>query len=325
MVELNKEEERPFFFPSSVLRFLGGTLEKINLPERTVTLVKEGPYLWGVDNLEAGKGVFNHVCLVGRKAYYLACALKERSIQLGDGKYNGLDPNLVAMVGVSHDAVKLHSGSNPNKGEWIAGREDLTPEEKVKLGLPRSYREISPEADEIAVGWLSEYPDLPAEFVEKFKEVVVGHDFSVDPKAYETIYQKLIQISDFSVSQKWMTTEERWNEVADRWVKPFIKNWGEFSGKDTIEIIRNHWQEFEIDSGKPPRIEPDRLAKASELVQGAADEIFNYLGMNQREFNEKYSSIEPPWEAALRASWESDYKMQTDSGRKASPYSDLLK
>lgn len=169
--------------------------------ERIVTMVREGPYLWGVDNLEAGKGVFNHVCLVEKMGYYLTKALKERSSQLGDRMYEDLDPNLVAMLGVCHDAVKLHSGSNPKKEKgWITGREDLNPEEKESLGLPKSYREISPEADKIAVSWLSKYPDLPREFVEKFKEVVVGHDFSVDPRAYGTIYQKLVQIADFSIS-----------------------------------------------------------------------------------------------------------------------------
>lgn len=320
--------ERPFVFPPSVLKFLGGVLEEVDLPERKVTLVKEGAYLWGVDNLEAGKGIFNHVCLVGRMAYYLATTLKEKSSQLGDGKYEDLDPNLTAMLGVCHDAVKLHSGSNPNKGRWIAGREDLTSEEKQRLGLPRGYKEISPEADEIVVEWLAKYPDLPKEFVEKFKEVIVGHDFSVDPKAYETTYQKLIQIADFSVSQKFMTTKERWIEVADRWVKPFVKNWEEFSETDTLEIIKNHWQEFEVDIDKPPRIEPQRLVRASELVQQVADEVFSYLGMTQEEFNQRYllneKSPEPAWEMVLRETWESDYRFQTLGGQGA-PYSRLLK
>lgn len=304
---VSPEPRKAFVFPTRTLEFLGGTIKEVQLPQRKVTMVDEGAYLWGVDDLKTGKGVFEHVCLVGRKVYWMAKALREKSRQLGDKKYTGLDENLAAELGVCHDAVKIHSGVNP--GSAIVGRESLTPDEKDSLGFPRDYREISPEADQFAVTWLEK-----SGFPKEFAEVIIGHDFPQSEEAIDSPYKQLVQISDYSVAQKFMTVRERWNDVADRWVKAYVKNWGEFQGQDTVNTITNHWHDFQYGEGKSPRIEPDRLVKAVDITQKAVDEIFGYLGMSEEEFTEKYKLNEnmsmAPWERVLRKAWERDYAYQ---------------
>lgn len=317
---VSPESQKAFVFPTRTLKFLGGTLKEVQLPQREVAMVDEGAYLWGVDDLEEGKGVFEHVCKVGRKTYWMAKALRERSEQLGDGIYKNLDPNLAAELGVCHDAVKMHSGVNPGK---IIGRESLTPEEKKSLGLPENYREISEEADQFAVTWLEK-----AGFPKEFTEVIVGHDFPQSEEAIDTPYKMLIQIADYSVAQKFMTVRERWNDVADRWVRAYVKNWEKFQGEDTVDIIKNHWPEFEYEEGKPSRIEPDRLVRAVEIVQKAADEVFGYLGISEEEFTENYrlndnSSI-APWEKVLQKAWERDYGWQ-QKGEAGAPEAERVK
>lgn len=320
-LNVSLESRKAFVFPTRTLNFLGGTLKEVQLPQKKVTMVDEGAYLWGVDELKIGKGVFEHVCLVGRKVYWLAKALKERSRELEDGKYDHLDENLAAELGVCHDAVKIHSGVNP--GSPIVGRESLTPEEKKSLGLPEDYREISPEADQFAVAWLEK-----AGFPKEFAEVIVGHDFPQTEEAIDNPYKQLVQIADYSVAQGFMTVGERWNDVADRWVKGYVKNWEEFQGEDTVDIIKNHWQEFEYEEGKPPRIEPERFVLAVEIVQKAADEVFGYLGMSEEEFTERYKlndgSSMAPWEKVLRKAWERDYGRQ-QAGEASAPEAERVK
>lgn len=304
--DLPPDSKKAFVFPSRTLELLGGTIKDVKLQQRTVTMVEEGAYLWGVDYLETGKGVFEHVCRVGRKVYWMAKAVKEKSQRKGDGKYIGLDENLAAELGVCHDAVKIHSGVDQGP---IVGRESLTPDEKESLGLPRDYREISEEADQFAVSWLEK-----ASFPKEFIEIIVGHDFPQLDKAIDTTYKTLVQIADYSVGQKFMTVRERWNDVAERWIKAYVRNWDQFQGVDIIDIITNHWPEFEYESGKLARIEPARLARAVEIVQKAADTIFGYLEMTEEEFTEKYKLNEdssvPPWEKVLRKSWQRDYGRQ---------------
>lgn len=86
----------PFFIPREVMNLLGGRLLSRELgEERPTIMVEEGAFVWGVDNLNVGKGIFNHVCKVARKAYYTAIALREKSRELGDGKYSGLSEEAI--------------------------------------------------------------------------------------------------------------------------------------------------------------------------------------------------------------------------------------
>lgn len=288
-------------------------------------MVEEGAFLWGVEDLEANKGVLNHSCKVARKAYFTAIALKERSKELSDGRYTSLDENEVAVLGLLHDIVKLHSGSNPKpaKGEWIKGRENLSQEQKQALGLKPDYREISAEADEFAVNWV-EKSHLSGHVKKLFKEVVVGHDFPQSEEAINTTEKMLVQIADYTVAQDFSTVRVRWNDVADRWVKSAVANWSDFEGEgDTVEIIKKHSSEFVYKEGQKPRIEPERLSKAVEIVEKAATEIYGYLGITEEEMNQRCQE-EPAWEAALRAAWEQDYSLQKNQLRSDTPYSDLL-
>ena len=323
----SQKPEKAFVFPTRTLKFLGGILEEVELPERTVTMVKEGAYLWGVDNLKTGKGVFEHVCLASRKGYWMAEALKEKSEELGDGKYADLDPNRAAELVGCHDAGKLHSGYNPKpkEGQWVVGRENLDSKEKERLGLPPDYREISPEADQVVVAWLEK-----AGFPEEFAEVIIGHDFPQTEEAIDSPYKMLVQIADYSVGQEFMTVRERWNDVAERWVKAYVKNWDQFEGEDedTVDIIKKYWQEFEYEEGKPPRIEPERLVKSVKIVQIAADTVFGYLGITEQEFTEKYrlkeDSSMPPWEKVLRKAWKRDHDYQ-EKGEQGAPEAERVK
>lgn len=324
--EINNSQV-PFFIPREVMELLRGKLANYELEEGKLTpLVAEGGFLWGVDNLDVGKGVFNHSCKVARKAYFTAIALKEKSKELGDGRYTSLDENEVAVLGLLHDIVKLHSGSNPKpaKGEWIKGRENLSQEQKQALGLKPDYREISAEADEFAVNWV-EKSGLSDHLKQLFKEVVVGHDFPISEEAIKTSEQMLIQVADYTVAQDFSTVRVRWNDVADRWVKSAVANWDKFENEgDTVEIIKKHSSEFVYKEGQKPRIEPERLSKAVEIVEKAATEIYGYLGITEEEMNQRCQE-EPAWEAALRAAWEQDYSLQKNQLRSDTPYSDLLR
>lgn len=318
----------PFFVPKEVMDLLGGTLEKYDFGQGgSATMVNEGAFLWGVDNLDAGKGIFNHSCKVARKAYFTAIALKEKSRELGDGKYFNLDENEVVVLGLLHDIVKLHSGSNPKpaSGEWIKGRENLSAEQKVTLGLKADYREISPEADSFAIEWVDK-SDLPPHLKELFKSVVAGHDFPQSEEAINTPEKILIQVADYTVAQDFSTVRVRWNDVADRWVKSAVANWSNFEGYgDTVEIIKKHSSEFVYKEGQKPRIEPERLTKAVEIVEKAAAKIYGYLGITEEEMNQRCQKEEPAWEAALREAWEVDYQSQQNQNGSKTPLSSYLK
>lgn len=316
------DEGKPaFVLPIAALELLGGKFTTFLRDNGdSVEMVDDGACLFGVENLEKSKGIFNHSLLVGRKAWALARALRGKSEELGDGRYSDVNPNLAFMLGVFHDIVKLHSGSNPvpKEGTIVVGRENLTPAERQRLGISAEYREISPEADSFAVRWVED-SGLPPDFITEFKRVVVGHDFPQSEEAIETVYQRLIQVCDYSVAQSLdMTLRQRWNDVAARWVKEFVLNWGDFQGTDVVDVIAKHFQEFRFDSQRSPRIEPERLIKAVEITEKAAKEIYGYLGVNEDELNEKLQAMAmPPAERVIRKAHQRDLEHQKAGGKGA--------
>lgn len=324
MTEVNQtsEGQKPFILPSRVLNLLGGTLEEVNVGERKVTLVKEGAYLWGTPDLDLPKtqNVFDHSCRVGRGTWCLAIALRERSLALGDGLYSNLDPGIAAEAGVIHDTVKIHSGSSAPDTRLL-GREDLTAVEKERIGLPSSYREISDDADKILMTWLKE-----GGFSEEVIKTVIGHDFPISYEAVKTQYQRLVEWADYACANKFMTTEQRLKDVFDRWIKPFVTNL-DVLPENSLDMVVNHWQEL-VFSDKKPRIEPERAAKAAQVILTNRDELFGYLGMTEEEFiDEKKLNDDlkqSPWERVLRSSRKSDQRFQ-EGGGKGAPRSDRVK
>jgi hypothetical protein len=314
---MSQEREKTLILPSRTLEFLGGYLISRQLDEGKVILV-EGPFLWGVDPLELGKGVLNHSLLVGRGAWYMARALKTRSEELGDGRFTdeSLDEMITAEAGVVHDPNKLAHGK-AYLPEIALGLEDLTTEGKKHLGFSPDFLEISPEADEIVAGWLRK-ADFPPEII----EAVAGHDFPEDEKEADTIYEKILIWADYSCGQSFTPARDRLNDVFERWILKAVTNQETLpADKDPTELVCDHWQELQFVPDSPPRIEPERAAKAARIIEKTTAELFSYLGTTEQEFIETHQlnndSSMMAWERVLRNAWESDYAYQQAGGRGA--------
>ena len=93
-------EKEPNFISTRLLKALSG------LKQVTVTgeIVEEGAYIWGVDDRKKGEGIFNHVLLTSRVAYYLAKSLQERA----PDKYSQLNLRSVVEGAILHDITKLY-------------------------------------------------------------------------------------------------------------------------------------------------------------------------------------------------------------------------
>lgn len=319
-------DRKAFVLPSRVLDILGGRLIDRKFTSRTLPMVEEGGYLWGVDHLQFEKveGVFNHSCRVGRGAEIITKALRDKSMELQDGKYEDADPHIAAEAGVIHDIAKIPFGlSNiPKEGSYIAGVENLSSEEKERLGLPPDLREISPGTDRIVIKWIEDRG-----FPKQVIETVVGHDFPVSEEAVETVYQAAVIWADYCCSNNFIGTDERLRDVFDRWIKPFVINLTDFEGMDSVQMVIDHWRELDFGERKP-RIEPEIVAKAAGIILGNRDRLFNYLGMSEGEFIEKARLNDdakmPPWESVLRKSWKKDFLHQ-ESGGVGSPKANHVK
>lgn len=322
MIESNKEESRKaFVLPTRTLDLLGGEIEKVVVDNQEVSIVSKGAYLWGVDALEVGKGVFNHACVVGRYSWYLAKELRNKSESTGDGKYNGLDERIAAEAGVIHDVGKLRFA--PARIPGHVGIEDLSSKGKKLLGYSPDFQEISTEADEEIIKWLKE-EGIPQEVIDGVR----GHDFPVSEAAVETPYQQILMMADYACGQDCGIVRERLNDVYERWILNYVVNKDDFPNKEPIDIVRDNWKELEFGSDEAPRISPERAAKAAEIIEGTARELFNYLETTEEEFIREYNlnseiSI-PPWEKVLRNAWKKDFSHQSEGG-KGAPRSDKVK
>lgn len=313
-------DERMILTPH-LMAILGGYLEKVIFRERELLLVKEGAYLWGVDFLDTGKGIFNHVCLVARKAYLLTMLLKNKSITRNDGKYENLCPGMSAILGLTHDLIKLHSGTNPKRDNctWIAGREDLTTDEKLALGLPAEYQESHPLAGEIASDWAKKY--FPQNTADELISIINKEGIN------KNIYQKIILFCDYSVGQCMQTTRQRCNDIVSRWIKPYITNWEIFNG-DNIEILLYNANQLVWDKSNPPRIKPETRANTVNNALILAKEFTDYLDLSEEELNSNSELKENyafEWEKILRDLWLKDYEYQKQHDGKGTPFSDKYK
>jgi len=313
-----EEGESAFILPPRVYDLLRGSLVGVRLPTRRVIMVEGGGFLWGVDPLELGMGVFKHSRLIGRGVWYMAFALRERSRRLGDGLYEDLNPGLAAEMGIIHDGDKLRSGKAGKLGIQlgILGIEDLSLEERIFLGYPPDYREISPAADRAFRGRLGE-KGFPVEVI----EAVVGIDYPRTEAAIANPYRQMLVWANYSCGQEYTSIEERLDDLCQRWVLDYATNLSLFQHKSPAKIVRDYWQELELHPNARHRIDLQHAAAVAGIIQKAADTLFNYLGIGNQEFIEKYNlnndASMPAWERVLHRVWQADFDRQKAGGRGA--------
>lgn len=191
------------YINSKLLNALGGKKETVRLNNEDISLVSDGAYLWGVEDHDKGRGVFNHVMLTARSAYYIGRELKDKQIP----NYEDLNLPTLVNAAILHDVIKL-------AGE---DREKLTAEQKVTLGLPENFREIMDEADEIGVDWLKN-----AGFPPEVYEAISAHDFPL--RIVDDPYWKIILVADYMSGQKIMTVKDRLDDVRTRWIDEQVEN-----------------------------------------------------------------------------------------------------
>jgi hypothetical protein len=195
-------EKEPHYIDSKLLDALGGNKKKIKIGQKETELVENGAYLWGVEDTEKGKGIFNHVMLTSRVADTIAQELKNRKIS----GYENLNMEEVVHAAILHDVAKLHGQD----------REELSEDQKEILGLPRNFKEISEENDEAGKAWLKELG-----FGKNVYGTISGHDFPL--KIENNPYWKIILLADYMCGQNVMTVGERLADVKKRWIEEKIE------------------------------------------------------------------------------------------------------
>lgn len=188
-----QENANPHFISPRLLEALGGIKEETSVG----SLVEKGAYLWGAEDRDKGKGIFNHVLLASRVAYNLITKLKEKS----PAKYGHVSDRLVVEATILHDITKLY-------GE---DREKLSPEAKSTLGITPDFKEISAEVDNVGIAWLKE-----SGFPPEVYGAIAGHDFP--EKIVDDPYWKIVLVADYMTGQQVMTVEDRLNDVKTRWI-----------------------------------------------------------------------------------------------------------
>lgn len=197
-----KEIKDSGYVNASLLRGMGGKKQDVSIHGATTPLVTDGAYLWGVEDRDKGKGVFNHVMLTARSAYYLGRELQEKQVP----GYENLNLHTLVDAAILHDVVKLG-------GE---DREALSPDQKVALGLPANFREIMEEADEMGIEWLKISGLSPEVY-----EAIRAHDFP--QRIIDDPYWKIVLIADYMSGQKIMTVDNRLADVKTRWIDERVK------------------------------------------------------------------------------------------------------
>lgn len=259
MPEAKTEKRQPHFISTKLLDALGGIRKTEKVNDKQIPLVDRGAYLWGVENQDLGKGILNHVLLCSRVACCLGRELKSREIN----GYKDINLEYVVHAALLHDSGKLY-------GE---DREKLLPEIKEALGIPRGFRESSPEVDQVVSSWLQDF-EFPPQVYEAINRL------SFPEKIIDNPYWKITLLSDYMVGQEVMTVEERLKDVRTRWIDQRVEN--------NLE----------------PRIEPERFEMAARNIRVVAEEIFEALEMSDRQFIEKYKlnsdESQTRWEKFLK-------------------------
>lgn len=136
-------------------------------------------------------------------------------------------------------------------------REKLPTEVKEAMGLGSGFREISDETNAAGASWLKDLGFSPEVY-----EVIAEHGFPTEmPKSP---YAKIILLADFMTGQKIMPVEDRLNDVKTRWI------------------------DQKVAKGESPRIEPELFDRAREVIKKTAQEIFQFLEINDKEFIESH-------------------------------------
>jgi len=198
--EVDKQgaDKSPHFINFNLLEALGGLEETYRIGEnRTASMIRRGAYLWGVEDREKGKGIFNHILLSSRVAYHIGKELLARKAE----DYVNLNLEYVVQATILHDIVKLY-------GE---DREKLPVEIKKALNMSTDFREISDAADEVAVTWLRGYG-----FPQEIYSTVIDHDFP--RQLIDNPYWKIVLLADFMTGQKIMSIDERLADIKKRWI-----------------------------------------------------------------------------------------------------------
>lgn len=192
------EKKSPHYIYSRLLKALKGEKTEVQTVEgERLILPDKGAYLWGQEDQETGKGIFNHVLLCSRVAHSLAKELKDKEI---DG-YKDINLEHVVHAALLHDIDKLYAEE----------RENLSPEIKKALGIPLDFQESSPEVDQTVTVWLKDL-GFSTEVYEAIKE----HNFP--EKVIDNPYWKIVLVADYMAGQKIMSVEDRLRDVKTRWI-----------------------------------------------------------------------------------------------------------
>lgn len=284
-----------------VLTHSGGEIVKVKLSDRKIV---KGPFLYGqVYPLALGKGVANHVALVGRVSGYLADGL-------------GLDVLKSQEVGIHHDDGKVPFGhtwpTGVELGIW--GREDLSAEEKKTLGYSAKLKESDPEADEEVAGWMR-----TAGLSEEVIEVALSEDFT--RVILEPSLKAIKGIADMMCGQGVSTIDDRLNPMFQRMLLDNVGNLGDFDRlQQPIDLIRDNWNKFEVKEGAVLRMIPEHAAEAIDGIHGTAELIFDRLGTTDKKFiadnqlQDEEASAQV-WEKIVRRTREADLAFQEIGGK----------
>lgn len=139
-------------------------------------------------------------------------------------------------------------------GKQYGVTREFLPEEKKKTkGIPSDFKEESMVVDEKVVSWLSDLNISPLAL-----EALKDHNFP--SQVYENPYWKIILVADYMAGQEVSDVLTRVSDVGKRWVY------------DRIE------------KGNQPRITPERFEGAKEIILSVARDIFEALGVSDKEF-----------------------------------------
>ncbi len=234
---------------SGLLEVLGGTQKIVD----GWPVVETGAFYLTEENPDRGAGIFRHVVLTSRPAYFLAMELMVKDPE----RFGDLNLTWIVQGALTHDVAKMISQD----------QEKLPPEVKSMLGIRPDFRETDAEAEHVGVVWLCK-----AGFAKEVYENIVDH---FPQKLRDSWYWKIILLADYMTSQKVMPVRQRLKDVSDRWIDLRIEQGLE------PKISRDAFDKAEVQI----------LAVAEEIfgILGMTDEEF----ISKHELNNPVISQQP--------------------------------
>lgn len=232
-----------------LLEVLGGTQKIVE----GWPVVETGAFYLTEENPDRAAGIFRHVVLTSRPAYFLTMELMVKDPE----RFGDLNLTWIVQGAITHDVSKMKS----------LDQERLPPAVKVMLGIRPDFKETDPEAEEVGVEWLRN-----AGLAEAVYENIVDH---FPQKLRDSWYWKIILLADYMTSQKVMPVRQRLKDVSDRWIDQRIAQGLE------PKISRDAFDKAEVHI----------LAVAEEIfaILGMTDEEF----INKHELNNPAISQQP--------------------------------